>query len=387
MERQGFDIANGVCGSATPQLGTTKSVGLSKSFVPGRATRRYNVLMISDNFRFAYRILRSFHAAGVNVHVLGASGSRGLRYSRFCASFQDRVGSCRGDLGPLIEEVNALIVRKGIDLVISGDHTVMRPLIVMARSLKAPCFPTPSVEQFDLLNNKWSFTQLCQSLGLRCPRSRLFDGRFALRRAIESGEVALPLVAKPLDCDGGRGVLPVLRMDDLHRLDAIEYEPIIVQEFIDGDDVAASVYCDHGEIRAFIAHKRKLATYFTLVSPEMRAGIQKIVAATGAQGVLNFDMRVAFDGAVHWLECNPRFFFWIHMSMLAGVPFAEFGLPNWPVSGSRTVPPGTDVRFLKASVIELLRPWRLTRRDFGYLRFVLADPVPWAREALGFETA
>lgn len=31
----------------------------------------YNVLMLSDKFRFAYRILRSFNAAGANVHVLG----------------------------------------------------------------------------------------------------------------------------------------------------------------------------------------------------------------------------------------------------------------------------------------------------------------------------
>jgi biotin carboxylase len=341
--------------------------------------------MISEHFRFAYRILRSFHAAGVNVHVLGARGSRGLRYSRFCASFQDRVSSCSGDLGTLIEEVNALVVQRGIDLVIAGDHAIMRPLIVIAQSLKAPCFPMPKLEQFDLLNSKWSFTQLCQSLGLRCPRSQLFPDRSSLKRAIESGEVATPLIAKPLDCDGGRGVLPVLQMGELRQLDAIQYEPILVQEYIDGEDVAASVFCDHGKIRAFIAHKRKSATYFTLVSPEIRAGIEKIAAATKAQGVLNFDLRVGFDGALYWLECNPRFFFWIHMSMLAGVPFAEFGLPNWPISGANSVPSGTDVRCLRASAIELLRPWRLTRRDFAYLGFVLADPVPWAREALGLE--
>jgi len=93
-----------------------------------------------------------------------------------------------------------------------------------------------------------------------------------------------------------------------------------------------------------------------------------------------------FDGDVYWLECNPRFFFWTHMSLLAGIPFAEFGLPNWCVSGSSTLPTGTNVRSFKAAAVELARPWRLTRRDFGYLRFVLADPVPWVRETLGCET-
>ncbi len=187
MGRQGFNITNNVCAGAGPELATTEPAGLNRRSVPGRASRRYNVLMISDNFRFAYRVLRSFHAAGVNVHVLGASGSRGLRHSRFCASFQDRVSDYREDLGTLIDEVNELIVRRGIDLVISGDHAIMRPLIVMARSLKAPCFPMPALEQFDLLNDKWSFTQLCQSFGMRCPRSQLFHDRSGLEQAIEFG--------------------------------------------------------------------------------------------------------------------------------------------------------------------------------------------------------
>ena len=44
------------------------------------------------------------------------------------------------------------------------------------------------------------------------------------------------------------------------------------------------------------------------------------------------------------------------------------------------------MRFLKAAAVELFRQWRLTRRDLGYLSFVLADPVPWFRETVGLET-
>jgi hypothetical protein len=51
------------------------------------------------------------------------------------------------------------------------------------------------------------------------------------------------------------------------------------------------------------------------------------------------------------------------------------------------VPTGTNVRFLKGAVAELVRPWRLTKHDFYYLRYVLVDPVPWVRESLGFETS
>lgn len=350
------------------------------------ARRPYSVLMLSDKFRFAYRILRCFHAAGVNVHVLGGKDSRGLRFSRFCASFSERINAYQGDLGPLTEEVNALIARLDIDLVVSGEHHMMRPLIAIASALNAPCFPMLTLEQFDLLNNKWLFTQLCGSLGIRCPRSQRVADVAGVMREVKSGEISIPFVVKPLDFDGSQGVVSVLTTADLLKLHSIDYAPMIVQEFVRGIDVAASVYCDNGDIRAFVAHRLKRATYFTFESDDLLADIRKITDATKAHGVMNFDMRVHPDGAVYWLECNPRFFFWADMALLAGVPFVEFGLPNWPLSGSSRLPTGTNVRFFKGSAIELIRPWRLTKRDLGYLRYVLADPVPWARETLSYET-
>src|SRR5208337_948642 len=141
-----------------------------------------------------------------------------------------------------------------IDIIVCGEHFMMRSLIEMAPALNAPCFPIPTIEQFDLLNNKWRFTQFCQDLGILCPRSHLFADSSELRHAVQSGEIPIPFVSKPLDFDGSRGFLPVLRATDLSELQSIEYSPIIVQEFIKGVDAAASVYCDHGELKAFMAH-------------------------------------------------------------------------------------------------------------------------------------
>ena len=147
-----------------------------------------------------------------------------------------------------------------------------------------------------------------RSLGLRCPRSQLVTDVSALRRAVKSGEISIPFVAKPLDFDGSQGVLSILRTVDLCKLDSIQYTPVIVQEFVAGIDVAASVYCNHGSVNAFVAHRLKRGTYFTFESDEIRAGVEKIVLATKAHGVMNFDMRIAHDGVVYWLECNPRLF-------------------------------------------------------------------------------
>ena len=349
--------------------------------------RPYNMLLLTDTFRLAYRALRCFHAAGAHVHVLGSKNSKGFAYSRLCSSFHYRYNDYRGDLSPLIDEINNLIVKLDIDMIACGDHYMVRPFIKMSSELNALCFPMPTIDQYELLNDKWRFTQLCNDLGVRCPRSRLFENETVLRAAIECGEVATPCMVKPVNFDGSRGVFAVRSRLELHKLESIEFSPILVQEFIAGHDICASVYCDKGEIRAFMAHRYARGTYSTFESSAIRADLEKILAATKTSGVLNFDMRLGLDGAVYWLECNPRFFMSIFNSYLAGVSFVEFGLPNWRISGSISPAAGTSVRFFKGVAAEILHPWRLTRRDLAYLGAVLADPLPWAREALGFESS
>ncbi|HXW21699.1 MAG TPA: ATP-grasp domain-containing protein, partial [Rhodomicrobium sp.] len=207
----------------------------------------------------------------------------------------------------------------------------------------------------------------------------------ALRDAARSGDISIPIVAKPLDSEGSRGVIPILGAGDLVKIDSLEYSPILVQEYIDGEDIGAGVYCCDGEIKAFVAFRYKRYTYFTFESKEIREGIEKLSVATKANGILSFDMRVGLDGMVYWLECNPRFFYSMYMTLLAGIPLVEFGLPNWNVSGPNTLPSGTNVRRCRAMPFELIRPWRLTRLDVGYLRNLCADPVPRLREILRIE--
>jgi len=351
----------------------------------GAITRPFNVLILTDSFKLAYRVMRCFHAAGANVHVLGSTRSRGLRYSRFCKSFRYRANDYRDNLQPLIDEVNAVVIEHDIALIACGEHFMMRPLIVMAPALSAPCFPMLSIEQFDILNDKWRFTQLCNELGVRCPGSQLVADVAALRELLQAGKLTQPFIVKPVAFDGATGFFAFDRSKDLSQLSAIDYSPILVQEFIEGEDVCVSVYCNKGQILAFVAYRYSRATYITFEAPAIRADCAKILANTKANGVLNFEMRIAPDGAVYWLECNPRFFMSIAMSMLAGFPFVEYGLPIRRVSGVTASTSGAQVRFIKAAALEAVRFGRLTLRDFAYLRYVIADPIPWAREGLGFE--
>ncbi len=191
----------------------------------------------------------------------------------------------------------------------------------------------------------------------------------------------MPCIAKPLDLDGSRGVAPIRSRKDIEMVATIGYHPILVQEYIEGDDIGASVYCDDGKIRAAIVHQLKRSTYRTFHSTEIECAITKIVSATGVRGILNFDMRVRRDGTVYWLECNPRVFYKMFLSMLAGLNFACFGLPHATPELCSSVPTDTNVRAFKAIAAELPRPWRLTSRDWALVCYHLTDPIPPIWEA------
>ena len=351
----------------------------------GAAHRRLRVLMLSDHFVLPYRVMRCLAAAGAEVHVLGGPGSRGLRLSRFCASYEGLRGARVTDCERMRDDINGAIAARAIDLVVAGDHTSMRPLIRLETSLCAPCFPMPTLDQFDLLNNKARFTAFCEGLGVRCPRSELVADRAALARRLSAPDMRLPCVAKAIDMDGSRGLVVIRDAGDTAALEAIDYEPILLQEYVEGTDVVASVYCESGNVEAFVAHYIKRATYATFASTEIEETVGLIAQALGVTGLLNFDMRLRPDGAIFWLECNPRFFYSMAYSMLAGIDFAAFGLPGRRCGLRRNLPAGTAVRTFKSILATLPRPWRLTRRDWAYAGYIAADPIVLLYEWLGLE--
>ncbi|MGC9269497.1 ATP-grasp domain-containing protein [Acidiphilium sp.] len=368
--------------------------GASRSGLPRRAAaagRSLRGLMVCALFTLAYRALRCAADAGVTVFVLGNQSSRGMARSRLCAGYTETGRSFDGTCDEaMIEAVNNVIMHHGIDFVFAGDQTSTRSLIAMAPRLAAPCFPMPDLASFDLLNNKWRFTQLCGELGIQCPPTSLFDDRAELVASIATGATPLPAVIKPLALDGNRGVIEVTSEAEVMAA-VIDYRPVLVQRYIGGADIGASVYADRGRIAAYICHRLRRATYVALDVPVVLEWLTRLVAATGVSGILNFDLRLAPDGEVYCLECNPRVFYKMPLSMLLGVNFIGFGLDGLAGAGLTGAgltapvvrpPPGLAVRSMKAILASLPTPWRLTRRDFAMLGYIASDPVPYIRENL-----
>jgi carbamoylphosphate synthase large subunit len=239
----------------------------------------------------------------------------------------------------------------------------------------------PGLSQFDLLNDKWRFTRLCESLGLQFAHSVLFQTPDELNRYVSTTRFEGPRIAKPLSKDGGVGCIKFGPEDGAQKLAGIAYQPIIVQELVDGEDICASVFCRNGEIKAILAYLYKRATYVTFYDESIHFNLGKIVRRLNLDGVINFDMRRRPDGRIVYIECNPRFFFKIAMSMVAGMNFVAMGLPGHEFDGGPVCSPATSTRFAKAW--PLTPPWRLKAGDWRAFRFLASDPIPLVWEQLG----
>ena len=347
---------------------------------------RLRILLVCQLFTLPYRVLRVAKAAGAEVVVLGNAPSKGLRYSRYCDRYISSPVCFDGSADPNVAaEINRICVDEKIDCVLPGDCPCTRTLIGVRDQLCVPCFPLPDLETFDLLNDKWRFTNLCRELGIRHPHSSLLANPSELAAELARGHITAPLIVKPLSMDSGHGVF---RLDPPNASDVakrISYAPILQQDYIDGIDIGASIYCVAGEIRGWIIHKVERATYFTFHDASVLADLRKIAAKLRLNGIYNFDMRLARNADIYFLECNPRFYYKMNLTMLAGLNFIDFGLPGAWEPQATFLPSGTDVRMPKALLAALPTPLRITRRDLACLWHVWSDPLSHLREILGID--
>ncbi len=330
-------------------------------------------LMVAFAFALPYHVLRTAAAAGNSVHVLGNGPSRALRWSRHCCSYRETRFDWRGEAGDLLQDDIAETVREhGIDLILPSDDVSTRLLATLRDRLPAPTSLIPDVATFDLLNDKWNFTRLCLDTGVRVPQGWLYQDVEELRAALDAGTLHLPITAKPTSCSAGVGVVHLREPGDLALLNAIDYRPILVQRHIRGETIGISVVCRDGEILAHATQRRDERRFELFANPDLLCNVKRLVAATGFNGPANFDAVLEErTGLSYIVECNPRFWYTIYMSMILGVNFVDLAMRNCP----SPVDPTGHVQLSLGDILR--RPGRATRFDWEMLRYHFSDPFPF----------
>jgi ATP-grasp domain-containing protein len=332
--------------------------------------RSSNALLVAFALTLPYHVLRTAAAAGLRVHVLGSGAADGLRRTRFCRGYHR--SRCGGDAERLLTEISELVRLHRIDVVLPSDDVSTRLLAELSDRLPVPTTPLPDVATFDLLNDKWSFTQFCYGHGISAPQGWLFDTAAGLCDALAAGQVELPLTVKPTNRSGGVGVLHVRAPEDIALLDAIDYRPVLAQRHITGESVSITLLCEQGRVRAHVAQQRDTCRFQVLTHPDLLDNASRLAALSGYHGITNFDAVIADDGRAYLVECNPRFWYSIYLVMLAGLNFVQLALHK--PSEVATLHQG-EMRLSWRRI--LARPWRASRADWRFLFYNLRDPLAY----------
>jgi len=332
-----------------------------------------NGLMIAFAFTLPYHVLRTAAACGVRVYVLGNGASRGLRMSRYCRAYRE--SRFDGEAERLLAEIRELVALHAIDVIFPSDDVSTRLLATLRDRLPIRCTPIPAVADFDLLNDKWNFTRFCLNHGVRVPQGWLFDDVAGLRQALDSGEVRLPITVKPLNRSGGIGVFHVRDPGEIGLIDAVDYCPILVQRHIGGETIGISVLCERGRILAHATQRRDAVRFQLFANPDLLDNVGRLAALIGYTGPANFDAVLADeDGLSYIVECNPRFWYTIYLSMIAGLNFVDLALtgPSGLAGETATLDSG-EVRLSCWNTVT--RPWRASRFDWRFVFYDLSDPI------------
>ena len=344
------------------------------------AGRRRRVLLLASEAEIQYRVLRCTASLGADVHVMGPARAHPLAFSRFCKKFHAASDFAKAPEAALARKIDALAREHGIDLVIPGDTVTTRLLTRIRDALATPVFPVPEADTFDALATKDRFMELCERFGVPHPKGALYLDRASLLSAIDGGRVRLPAMFKPLNRAGGIGVVKA-DANNAHALAAaVDYAPILVQDFIDGEDRSISIFCRGGEIRKEVVYSHPDGVFHFHDEPDLSRLVRELAKVMKLDGVINFDARVDRDGKVWLIECNPRFFFSMDAIMIAGINFADVG------TGARTAfDPSRDVKLPRATLKDVLKLRLPAGQDWKMLAHWLGDPLMLAYVATGYK--
>lgn len=148
------------------------------------------------------------------------------------------------------DKVEQAAIEEDIDIILTacGDQPMLTMGIVSER-LGLPCFLNK--QQIMNLTNKMLMKRLMVENGIPTSKFKVFSN-------IENLDVSglnYPLIVKPVDSNGSKGVRKVENDDELHMQAgvAIEFSPsrtVIVEEFVEGEDVSSDFYVHDGKVTA-----------------------------------------------------------------------------------------------------------------------------------------
>lgn len=328
-------------------------------------------MILATSYALPYKVMRCAAATGARPIVVGVTGNLGndpsrFRRSRLCTYVELPVPLSDDEAVP---RLRAIASANGVREVVPGDIGATRFLILNAHHFHG-LYPLPDAATFDVLNDKWSFASVCRSVGVPHPRTWMVEDAEALRTFVDGADVEL--IAKPLSSESGAGVMRVDRANH----ERITYAPVLLQEFLEGEDRCISLLCRNGVPKVSVVYHYEDGAFITHRDDRIYALASRIVAGLGYDGVINFDVRETLDGELYFIEANPRFWANVDKTLVGGgCNFVEAGFEAYASDREVVHVRSSVVRTLPAMARGLVKGHGLSAADIRYLRFVFAESM------------
>jgi hypothetical protein len=332
------------------------------------------ILLLTAGSKIAYKVLRCAAEAGASVFVLGDQNVSCLVSSRYCSLFlQSPHAVDRVNAEALAVEINRIVAERSISAVVPGDYESTYILAAIQRKIRTRVFPLPSSSILEELNDKGSFNDLCKAFTIPAPASLLVSDRSELARLLSVGAPSARRIAKPIDQEGGAGFVELAAQTVEASLKQIDYQPILIQDYVAGGDICISLFCQNGRVRASVAYTHGDHSITFTRHDEFERCARIIADHFKYTGVLCFDGKLSPSGRVSFIECNPRFWNNMDVAMICGINFVALGLTDEPSPDCATIESGITLHKFAVSLPILFRSWRFSKLDIRFLVYRLKD--------------
>ncbi|AXR07338.1 carboxylate--amine ligase [Salinimonas sediminis] len=230
------------------------------------------------------------------------------------------------------------ITRYNIDFLLPVTEVTSRTLVEHKQQLPPCKLPFADHQTLLDLSNKTALTQLAHTLNVPVPASQYCE----TPDQIDWDAVQFPCVLKPaLSKVLVNNVWLVTQVHIVHsrtemahlltEKDYFTAHPFMVQQYIDGQGAGIFCYYQHGQAKAFFAHKRlrekppsggvSVLSESAAVNPLMKQHAQALLTAVNWHGAAMVEFKIASDGTPYLMEINTRLWGSLQLSIDAGVNF------------------------------------------------------------------
>ena len=278
----------------------------------------------------ALTIAHSLGRRGVEVIGCDDVGLTAVSFSRFAKKHFTHAPAAT-DPDRFIDELEAAIIRHkpkdGRPYVLIPCFQETRIIARHAERLSRHIqVAAPAIEAIAAVDPKDALMRTAHELGLNAPRTWTDE---SLRTGAPR-PAQYPLVAKPVRGVGGRGVRRVTDAEALDELLARPTEPLLIQDYIPGQDFCLTALYDRGRRLASAAY-RNLSQFprgagagvlrETVDDTPFLATADSLFGRLGWTGLVEVDFR--WDGFAEpfLIEVNPRFWAGLFHTVESGVDF------------------------------------------------------------------